>query len=94
MISPEYYRDARLTARDHIEGVILERTGHSACIFVIRVRCYLGPSFTFKLISVQAINGTPGNPSMPTGMVFKPGASLRPSWMVIPLQLHGSRLSS
>jgi hypothetical protein len=50
-ISPDYYREARRTARDHILGYILERQGVHARILVIRV--FRGPLRFGRVVEID-----------------------------------------
>jgi hypothetical protein len=63
-ISPEYYREARLTARDHIQGYILKRMGHRARILIVRV--FRGPLWPGQVVEITLNFGsdhpTPGDP--------------------------------
>lgn len=72
-ISPEYYRQARLKARDHIQGYIFKRMGNRARIVVVRV--FRGPLWPGRIVEIELYFGSdrplPGDPLSSSWAAFQ-----------------------
>jgi hypothetical protein len=74
MISPDYYRDARMAARDHVMAKILVHAAWGARVLVLRV--YRGPLRFGARLDLH-LNFRPLDPPMPGEPLYSDQAPFR-----------------